>query len=162
MAIVDVGRQDPPQVPFAPNNDVIQALASDRPDEALGVSILPGRAQGRQHVQHPHGRQSRLERGTAGSVTVPDQVSGRGLPWRRLYDLPCQPRCRRIARDAALRYLPTNVQKHDERVEQPPYWRSLLDTLVSNPSPAQKFETASHFPRSARSPTGRRVCRFVG
>jgi acetyltransferase len=38
-------RKDPPQVLFVEHNQMIGALASDRPDQTLNMAILPGRAE---------------------------------------------------------------------------------------------------------------------
>jgi len=40
--ILKISRQDVPQVTLVEDDDVIQALAADRADEAFGKWILPG------------------------------------------------------------------------------------------------------------------------
>ena len=43
LIIIDrVRGQKPPQMPFAKDQDVIQAVAPKRPDQALNIGILPG------------------------------------------------------------------------------------------------------------------------
>ena len=41
MVVVEIARKDPPQVPFVQDDDVVQALASDRADDAFYIGILP-------------------------------------------------------------------------------------------------------------------------
>ena len=52
VVVREVGAEETPQVPFVEHDDVIQALAAKRADDALDVRILPGRprrrANGRQ------------------------------------------------------------------------------------------------------------------
>ena len=38
-------RKDPPQVFFVEHDQMIGALASDRPDQAFNMAVLPGRAE---------------------------------------------------------------------------------------------------------------------
>ncbi len=42
VVVVDVITQDAPQVPFAEDDQVVEAFSPDRPDDPLGVGILPG------------------------------------------------------------------------------------------------------------------------
>ena len=44
VVIVGIRGQDPAQVRFAQDHDMIQAVSSDRADEPFDMSILPGRA----------------------------------------------------------------------------------------------------------------------
>src|SRR4029077_1527416 len=43
FVVVEVGLQDAAKTSFIQNNDMIQALTPDRPDQALDVGILPRR-----------------------------------------------------------------------------------------------------------------------
>ncbi len=41
VVIVEVGRQDPPQVTRVHDDDMIKALPPDRSDDALDIGVLP-------------------------------------------------------------------------------------------------------------------------
>ena len=42
VVVAGVGRKDPPQMSLAEDDDVIEAFPANRPDQSLGVSVLPG------------------------------------------------------------------------------------------------------------------------
>lgn len=55
VIVVDVGRQYASQMSFVEDNDVIEALASDRADDALSIRILPWRTRCGDDLVDPHG-----------------------------------------------------------------------------------------------------------
>ena len=54
MVIDEVADQDAAQVPLAEDEDVIQALASDRTDQALHERVLPGAVRPGENFLDPH------------------------------------------------------------------------------------------------------------
>jgi hypothetical protein len=42
IVIERIQSQDPAQMPFAEDQDMIQAVAPQRPDQALNIRVLPG------------------------------------------------------------------------------------------------------------------------
>ena len=54
MIVLEVAGQDAAEVPFAENENVIQTLAPDRTDKALGERILPGAVRRREDFVDPH------------------------------------------------------------------------------------------------------------
>jgi hypothetical protein len=54
------------------NDDMIQALAADRPDQPFGKSILPRRSWGGRLVPDAHGAQSSCDDGTIDAIPVSD------------------------------------------------------------------------------------------
>src|SRR5260370_29582349 len=54
VIVREVRGQDASQVPLAENDDMIQALAPQRTDEALRKGILPRAARGREEFLDPH------------------------------------------------------------------------------------------------------------
>src|SRR2546430_1145164 len=54
VIVGEVAGQDAAQVAFAENQNVIQTLAPDRTDEALGERILPGAVRRREDFLDPH------------------------------------------------------------------------------------------------------------
>ena len=65
---------------FAQDHDMIQAFSSDRTNQALDVSILPGRSRCRWSVADAHGGEASCYGMTIRGVSVSDQVLGRLLP----------------------------------------------------------------------------------
>ena len=55
IVILLVRTQQIAQMPFAKNNDMVEAVASDRADQPLRVSILPGRAGRDRPIPNAHG-----------------------------------------------------------------------------------------------------------
>jgi hypothetical protein len=54
MVILEVTGQEPPQMALMQDHHVVQALATDTPDEPLHVGILPGTSGGSPHVFDAH------------------------------------------------------------------------------------------------------------
>src|SRR3954447_20186610 len=76
---------------------MVRALASDRPDQAFNISVLPGRAERDGLVPNTHRSDAILERDAKCSVIVADEIFRCPLPWKRFSDLACQPLGRRIS-----------------------------------------------------------------
>ncbi len=106
------------QLALAKNNDMIQAFAAQRPDQALGDAILPRRS-GRYrtitdaHRPHPRGKDM-----SVGAVIVTDQASRRRCPGERLGDLESQPFRRRMPGHLNPQQLPSTVA-NDQEGKQP-------------------------------------------
>src|SRR5438128_558163 len=47
VVVVHIRHQHVAQVPLAEHNDMVEALPTDRADQALGIAVLPRRAWGR-------------------------------------------------------------------------------------------------------------------
>jgi hypothetical protein len=76
---------------FIEYDGMVDALATDRADQALGVCILPRRSGSGGFVPDPHGAKSFLHQHAKNAVTIPDKITRRFLPWKRLCDLPGNP-----------------------------------------------------------------------
>ena len=46
---------DPTQMPLAKDDEMVDALAADRPDQPFGKGVLPGRRRGNRLVSYAHG-----------------------------------------------------------------------------------------------------------
>ena len=96
---------------LAEDDDMVQALSSDRTDEALNVSVLPGRSRCRWSVTDAHGREASRYGVTIGGVPVADQILGRFIPRERFCDLLRDPLRRRMLghaqRDQASSFMPS-------------------------------------------------------
>jgi hypothetical protein len=87
MIILEVGQQEPPEVLFVQDDDVIEAFASNRADDPFGIGVLPRRARSAQNLDDLHCLQSGPEYGAIGGIAIADQIAWRGVPWKRLPDL---------------------------------------------------------------------------
>jgi len=80
FVIVGIPGQDPAQVRFAQDHDMIQAVSSDRADEPFDMSILPGRARRRWSIPDPHGRKTSRYGMAIGGISVSNEIVGRLIP----------------------------------------------------------------------------------
>ena len=78
-------------MPLADRNDMVGALATDRPDQPLDEAVLPRRARRNGFVTDAHGLQSACNSAAVGSVPIADQVTGSLIPRERFGDLTCKP-----------------------------------------------------------------------
>jgi len=54
VVVGEVPAQQASEMPFVEDDDVIEAFPSNRPDDALGEGILPGRSWGDEDLTNPH------------------------------------------------------------------------------------------------------------
>src|SRR5215475_2453147 len=66
-------------MPLVEHNDVIEAFPANRPDDAFGEGILPGRSRGDEDLAHPEAFHPPDEDIAVDRVPVAEQVFGRGL-----------------------------------------------------------------------------------
>ena len=72
---------------FADNDDMIQALASDRTDQALGERVLPGAVRRREDFLYAHALHPVPKVLAVDPVTVAQEIGGRGVIRERFYHL---------------------------------------------------------------------------
>src|SRR4029450_7457767 len=77
-------RREPNQL-FVEHDDVIEALQSDRADDAPREGILPGRARGDEDLANPQGVPPPYEHVAVDGVPIAEQVFGRGF-FREAFD----------------------------------------------------------------------------
>src|SRR5262245_11940343 len=78
-------------MPLAEDQNMIQALAPKRADQAFSIRILPGRSRRCWLVANPHRPKSTREGLPVCAIIVAHQIGRRRVPWERLYDLFGQP-----------------------------------------------------------------------
>jgi hypothetical protein len=91
MVIGKVSGQDTAKVSLAEDEHVIQALAPDRPDDALRERILPGAVWRREDLLDPHGRHPVPELRAIDVVTISEEVRRRGLVREGVHELLSRP-----------------------------------------------------------------------
>jgi hypothetical protein len=69
------------------DDDLIEHLATDTPDEPLAVGILPGTARGDLHFFDAHVLDALLEHYTVDRVPIPEEIARRSIPGKRIDDL---------------------------------------------------------------------------
>src|SRR5215471_15397332 len=80
VVIAGIASQDSAQMGLAENDDMIQALAADRPDQPLGKSILPRRNRCGRLVPNAHGMQSTSDDAAIDAIAVFDHVARSPVP----------------------------------------------------------------------------------
>src|ERR1700744_202190 len=91
VVVTTVGSQGPAQMRLTKNDDVIQALAADRPDQPFGKAVLPGRGWCGRLVPDAHGAQSARDDAAIDPVAIADEVVRSLIPGECLRYLMCNP-----------------------------------------------------------------------
>src|ERR1700675_3342959 len=94
VVVTSIGSQGPAQMRLTKNDDMIQALAADRPDQPFGKAILPRRGWCGRLVPDAHGAQSACDDGTIDAIPIADEGVRSLIPRKRLPYLTCNPFCR--------------------------------------------------------------------
>ena len=81
VIVSEVGDEDAPQVPLIEDDDMLQALAPYRADEALCEGILPRALRRRENLLDPHAFGAMSERLTVNPVTIMQEIGWRGVVW---------------------------------------------------------------------------------
>ena len=97
---------------------VIQALATNRADDALDLRILPGRSWRRNDFRDPHRLSVLAKALTVRFIAISQQVVWRGVPGKCLCDLAGVPTCGGVPRDIQMENLPSSVAEDHAHVEQ--------------------------------------------
>lgn len=91
MIVVEVSDQDASQMPLAKDDDMIEALAPDRPNEPLREGVLP-RMRRRQDFSDAHTLETMSERLAVDRVAVAEKIGGGRVVPERVHDLLGRPR----------------------------------------------------------------------
>ncbi len=70
VVITDVVLEDVPKMVFSENDQVIDALASNRTDDSLSVRVLPGRSRSGDDLSDAHSLNSCTEVGSIDGIAV--------------------------------------------------------------------------------------------
>jgi hypothetical protein len=118
LIVGEVRVEQASEVPFAQNDHVVEALAANRPDDALDVRILPGGSWGSADAGHPERVDGVAEGGVEDRVPVVQQVARRDAPRKRLAELLPRPRRRGMRRDVDVEDATAVVGEHHEDKQQ--------------------------------------------
>lgn len=92
VVVREVTAQQTSEKPFVDHDDVIEAFASNRADDALGERILPGRPRGDEDLAHSEDFHPPYERVAVDGISIAEQVLGRCLFSEALDQLVSGPR----------------------------------------------------------------------
>src|ERR1700694_3237913 len=87
--VTSIGAQDPAQMRLTKNDDMIQALAADRPDQLFGKAILPRRGWGGRGGPGGPGAQSACDAATIDAIAIADEVVRSLIPRKCFPYLTC-------------------------------------------------------------------------
>src|SRR5207247_579932 len=76
------------------NDQMVKTFASDRPDQAFNIAVLPGRAERGGPVPNAHRSDASLECDAKCSVIVADEIFRCAVPGEWFGNLARQPLCR--------------------------------------------------------------------
>ena len=111
--------QDSAQVPFAQDEDMLEALAPDRADEPLRERVLPGARGRRQDFADPHAPDSLPEHVTVDAVAIAEQIGWRGLVREGVDDPLGGPGRGGLLGDGEVEDPPAMVGEHHKDEEHP-------------------------------------------
>jgi len=117
MIVVEVSSKNSQQVPFIENDELIEALATNRSDESLDVRRLPWRAVRDHDLLDTHVLDALSEELTVDRIPIPDQEPGRLILGKRLDDLLSRPLGCRMRRDVEVNNHAAMMTEHDEGEE---------------------------------------------
>jgi len=119
VVVVDVFAEDLSEMILAEDDQVVQAFAPDRPDDSLGVGVLPGRLWGGEDLPDTDRPDDPPKCAAVGTIPIPQQVarlgavSGKGFP-----DLLRGPGCGRMSGDVEMENASSVVGEDEEAVQQ--------------------------------------------
>ena len=100
IIVAGVFIDDALKLAFARDDDVIEALATNRSDHPFAVAVLPRGAPGADHFIEPERRYALAKVVPVDAVLVPEQKSGAAFPRQRFDELLPGPLRGRMGRDA--------------------------------------------------------------
>lgn len=117
MVVGEVPGQRATEVPLAENDDVVEALASDRADETFRERILPRTVWRREDFINPHALHAMAKLLAIDSVTVAQEIGRRGVVREGVYDLLGSPVGGGVLGHVEVDDAPAMVSEHDEDEE---------------------------------------------
>src|SRR5208337_2433942 len=83
VVIARVRSQNPTQMSLAQDDDMVDALATDRSDQPFSVSILPRRIGRDRLVAYPHGAQTTPDDSAKDAIPITDEIAWSFVPGER-------------------------------------------------------------------------------
>ena len=114
----EVSAQQPVELPFVHDHEVVEARSPDRSDDPLDKGILPRRTWGDEHLTDPHPLDSPRELSAIDSTAITEQVGRSRIVGECLDDLPRSPGCRWMVRHVDVDEFTPAVAQGNEHEEQ--------------------------------------------
>jgi hypothetical protein len=118
VVVGTVTTQEPAQMGFAENQEVVEALAADRADDPLHERVLPGRARGDADLADPQPFDATRKILTVDRVSIPEEVSRRRVLRKGLDQLARCPDGGGVIGDVEVEEFAAIVAEDDEDEEQ--------------------------------------------
>ena len=114
--IIDgIFRKNSPKVLCVEYHQMVKTFVSDRPDQALNISVLPGRVERGGPIPDAHRSHAGLECGARCSVIVANEICRCAVPRKRFGDLARKPLCRWVSGHCNPQQLPPWVAENKKR-----------------------------------------------
>jgi len=117
VIVREVRCQDAPEMSIAENDDMIEALAPDRTDEALGERILPRAVRRREDFVDAQALHAMPKLLTVDLVTVAEEIGRRGVVREGVHDLLGGPAGGGVLGHVEVNDAPAMVSEYDENEE---------------------------------------------
>jgi hypothetical protein len=114
MVKIDVRTDNAAQVPLVKDNDVVQALSTERPDNPFGVGILPRTPRCGDDLFNIEAAHTPTELLAVDAIAIANQVFGRGIEGKGLDHLLRGPLRRRMCSDVEVDNAPTFMGEDDQ------------------------------------------------
>ena len=118
VVVREVTAQQASEMPFVEHDDVIEAFSSNRPDDALGEGILPGRSRRDEDLANSQTLHPPCEHVAVDGIPIAEQVLGRCLFREALDELVGGPDCGWVVGDVDMDEFSTVVSEDQESEEQ--------------------------------------------
>jgi hypothetical protein len=105
-------RKNSPKVLSVECHQMVKTFVSDRPDQALNISVLPGRAERGGPIPDAHRSQAGLECAAKCSVIVANEIFRCAVPRERFGDLARKPLCRWVSGHRNPQQLPPSMAEN--------------------------------------------------
>jgi hypothetical protein len=119
VIVRDVRGQSASQMPLAENDDMVQTLAPNRTDQALGERILPRASGSREDLVDPHALHALTEGVPVDRVAIAEEISGGGVVGEAVHDLLGGPGSGGMVGDVEVQN-PASMMSEDDQDEEHP------------------------------------------
>ena len=117
VVVVDVFREDPYQMRFVEDDDMVKTVSTNCTDHTFNERILPGRTWRDYDLLDSHMIESLLEVFAVYAITITNQVFRRIVEGEGFNDLLCGPSRLRMCGNVEVNQFAPIESKHDEAVE---------------------------------------------
>ncbi len=114
MIVLKVVAQNAPQMALSKHNYMIQALSTNRADETLDISILPGTLEGRDHFLNFHPSHSLTKILAVDPVSISDEETRCSILGKGFYNLLRCPAGSRMFCDIKVQHSSAVLREHHE------------------------------------------------